>query len=107
MRKWITAPDLRLAAELAVLGALVVAFLLIGNAVGGGLDNIDKEILLALRNAPDDPRGPRWFENGMMHLSALGSVAVTGLVTIVAADSSAARRSPRAASIAALTSFRA
>jgi undecaprenyl-diphosphatase len=102
MRKWITAPDLRLAAELAVLGALVVAFLLIGNAVGGGLDNIDKEILLALRNAPDDPRGPRWFENGMMHLSALGSVAVTGLVTIVAVLFLVVARKPRLALLLAV-----
>ena len=105
MRKWLTAPDLRLAAELAALGALVLAFILIGNAVGGGIDRVDKEILLALRNTPDDPRGPPWFEHAVMHLSALGSVAVTGLVTLVAVLFLLVARKPRLALLLAVSAM--
>jgi undecaprenyl-diphosphatase len=93
--EWLRAGDLRLAAELALLGALVVAFILIGNAVGGGIDNFDKEILLALRHAPDDPIGPHWLERGVMHISALGSVAVTGLLTIISISFLLVARKPR------------
>jgi undecaprenyl-diphosphatase len=82
--EWLRAADLSLAFELAVIGALVVAFILIGNAVGGGIDQVDKEILLALRTAPDDPRGPESLQDAVMHLSALGSGAVTGLLTLIA-----------------------
>lgn len=95
--EWLRAADLRLAAELAILGALVVAFIMIGNAVGGGIDQVDKEILLAMRVAPDDPRGPHWFEDGMMHLSAIGSGAVTGLVTLVSILFLLVARKPRLA----------
>ncbi len=95
--EWLRAADLRLAAELAVLGALVVGFIFIGNAVGGGIDEVDKQILLALRDAPDDPRGPRGFENAVMHLSALGSGAVTGLVTLIAVLFLLVARKPRLA----------
>ncbi|HUQ06775.1 MAG TPA: phosphatase PAP2 family protein [Kofleriaceae bacterium] len=101
MREWLRAADLRLAAELAVIGALVVAFILIGNAVGSGFDGFDEQILLAMRNTPDDPRGPRWFENAMMHLSALGSGAVTGLVTIIAVGYLLMARKPRLAALLA------
>src|SRR5688572_26150789 len=95
--EWLRAADLRLAAELAVIGALVVAFILIGNAVGGGIDQLDKNILLAMRDAPDDPWGPHWLEAGMQHLSALGSIAVTGLVAIIAVLFLLVGRKPRLA----------
>lgn len=104
MRKWLTAriewlraADLRLAAELAAVGLLVVGFIMIGNAVGGGIDSVDKDILLAMRDAPDNPRGPHWFEDGMMHLSAVGSGAVTGLVTLVSILFLLVSRKPRLA----------
>lgn len=95
--EWLRAADLRLAAELALVGALVVAFILIGNAVGGGIDQVDKDLLLAMRAAPDDPHGPHWFEDGMMHLSAVGSGAVTGLVTLVSILFLLVARKPRLA----------
>ena len=95
--EWLRSADLRLAAELAVIGALVLTFILIGNAVGGGIDQLDKNILLAMRDAPDDPWGPHWFEAGMQHLSALGSIAVTGLVAIIAVLFLLVGRKPRLA----------
>jgi undecaprenyl-diphosphatase len=95
MREWLRAADLRLAAELAVIGALVVAFILIGNAVGSGIDQVDKQILLAMRASPDDPHGPHWLERGVMHISALGSGAVTGLLTILAISFLLVARKPR------------
>lgn len=79
---WVRATDLRLVAEIAVVAVLILAFILIGNGVGEV--DFDDRILLALRAAPDDPLGPRSVENAVMHLSALGSGVVTGLLTLIA-----------------------
>ncbi len=79
---WVRATDLRLVAEIGVVAVLILAFILIGNGVGEV--DLDDRILLALRDAPDDPRGPRSVENAVMHLSALGSGVVTGLLTLIA-----------------------
>ena len=80
---WVKATDLRLVAELGMVAVLVLMFVLIGNQVGD--TDLDDRILLGLRAAPDDPLGPRSVENAVMHLSALGSGVVTGLVTLIAA----------------------
>ncbi len=95
--EWLRAADLRLAAELGALCVLVLVFVLIGNAVGGGIDQVDKQILLAFRNTPDDPLGPQKFENAVMHLSALGSGAVTALFTLIAILFLLVARKPRLA----------
>jgi undecaprenyl-diphosphatase len=79
---WLRATDLRLVAEIAVVAVLILAFVLIGNGVQEV--DFDDRILLALRAAPDDPLGPRSFEAAVMHLSALGSGVVTGLLTLIA-----------------------
>lgn len=79
---WVRATDLRLIAEIGVVVILILAFILVGNGVGEV--DLDDRILLALRDAPDDPRGPRSVENAVMHLSALGSGVVTGLLTLIA-----------------------
>src|SRR5437016_3530171 len=78
---WWRDASLRHHAELAAIGALVLAFVWIGHEVGQ-LDHqrLDERILLALRNAPDDPIGPPWVEAIMLNLSALGSGAVIALV---------------------------
>ncbi|MEQ1817746.1 MAG: phosphatase PAP2 family protein [Terricaulis sp.] len=45
----------------------------------------DESLLLALRTAdPADPIGPRWVENSVMDISALGGFAVLALVTLFA-----------------------
>ena len=81
---WLRARDLRLLALLAVISGLVIAFIKIGRAVSGNeTAGFDEAILLALRTTPDDPIGPPGLTNAVMHISALGSGAVTGLIVLI------------------------
>jgi undecaprenyl-diphosphatase len=82
---WLRAPELRLLVILGVVALLLLGFLVLGSEVREG-DTIgfDRAILLAFRTSPDDPIGPPWFEAAVMNLSALGSAAVTGLVSVIA-----------------------
>lgn len=81
---WLRAKDLRLVALLALIGGLVFAFIKIGRAVSGQeTAGFDEAILLALRSTPDDPIGPPGLTNAVMHISALGSGAVTGLIVLI------------------------
>ncbi len=81
---WLRAKDLRLIALLALIGGLVFAFIKIGRAVSGQeTAGFDEAILLALRTTPDDPIGPQSLTNAFMHISALGSGAVTGLIVLI------------------------
>ncbi|MFN0247686.1 MAG: phosphatase PAP2 family protein [Kofleriaceae bacterium] len=83
--EWLRAQDLRLVAILAVIGGLVFAFIKIGRAVSGQeTTGFDEAVLLALRTAPDDPIGPESLTNAFMHISALGSGSVTGLIVLIA-----------------------
>ncbi|MGE0400420.1 MAG: phosphatase PAP2 family protein [Kofleriaceae bacterium] len=82
--EWLRAKDLRLVALLALIGGLVFAFIKIGRAVSGQeTAGFDEAILLALRTTPDDPIGPQSLTNAFMHISALGSGAVTGLIVLI------------------------
>lgn len=81
---WLADADLRLLFELALVGTLVVTFLSIARWVGEGTDSFDHAILLGLRNSPSDPIGSPSVEAAVMHLSGLGSGAVTALVAIIA-----------------------
>jgi undecaprenyl-diphosphatase len=81
---WRKNADLRLLLELAVIGALIVTFLLIAHLVGEGSESFDHAILLGLRNSPEDPIGGPGVQAAVMHLSGLGSGAVTTLVTMIA-----------------------
>lgn len=82
---WLRAPELRLLAILAVLAALVTAFLVLASEVAEGeTAGFDRAILLAFRATPADPIGPPWLEASVVHISALGSAAVTTLVTLIA-----------------------
>ena len=82
---WLRSADLRVIATLAAIGALIILFVKLGSEVAEhDVQQLDEAILLGLRASPDDPLGPRWFEHAMAHLSALGSGAVTGLVTVIA-----------------------
>jgi len=77
--------DLRVVAAMLAIGVLALAFLKIGNEISEGeTDRIDNAILLALRNSPADPIGPPAVEAAVMHISALGSGAVTTLVVLIA-----------------------
>jgi undecaprenyl-diphosphatase len=84
--KWLRAPELGVGVILVVIGVLVTGFLFLGSEVAeGDTGAFDRTILLAFRHTPDDPLGPPWFEAAVMHISALGSAAVTFLVTAIAA----------------------
>ena len=70
---------------LSATAAGLLAFLLIaGTVVNGGFRGIDEAVLLALRNPTDlsDPVGPRWFEEFVRDITALGSTGVLTLVVV-------------------------
>ena len=77
----------------------VAALVLLGLAVSsllaeGGGHAFDREIMLALRTpgAIDDPLGPKWFEDVMRDMTALGGIAVVIGAGIVFAGYLALRR---------------
>ena len=73
---WLRAPELRLLAILAVLGALITVFLVLASEVAEGeTTGFDRAILLGFRATPADPLGPPWLEAAVVHISALGSAA--------------------------------
>ena len=75
---------------LVLLVALIGApslFLSIADEVAEGeTAALDRRLLLALRSPgdPSDPLGPRWFEESMRDITALGGFTVVTLLTIVA-----------------------
>lgn len=84
LRDWFRARDLQFLAALAAIGVLVLVFIGIADEVTeGSTRRFDEAVLLAFRAAPDDPLGSLVVENGIMHLSALGSGVVTGLIVLV------------------------
>ncbi len=81
----VRARDLRLVGALLAIGLLAIVFLKIGNEISEGeTDRIDRAILLAFRNTPSDPIGSPDVEAAIMHISALGSGAVTTLIVVIA-----------------------
>lgn len=75
-----------LAVWIAVVGAPWF-FLAIADEVGEGeTDLVDRSLLLALRTPglPGDPIGPRWFEEAMRDITALGGFTLLTITTIVA-----------------------
>ena len=82
--EWLRARDLELIASLAAIGVLILLFLALADEVTElDTQKIDEAILLALRTAPDDPIGSSKVEAAMMHISALGSGVVTGLIVVL------------------------
>lgn len=70
---------------LLALALSVWAFLELADEVGeGDMQAFDRTVMDWTREAgePNNPVGPRWFEEAMRDLTALGSVAVLGLVTV-------------------------
>lgn len=66
---------------------LVWGFAVLSDAVMSGRTHaFDERLLLLLRSPNDyaDPLGPAWFEEMMRDFTALGSLGVLGLVTLVA-----------------------
>ena len=70
------------AAVVLVVAAGILGFLLLADIVAdGGARRFDEWLLLALRSPGDlsDPIGPRWFEEMMRDITALGGTAVLTL----------------------------
>ncbi len=81
---WLRSRDLILLASLAAIGVLVLAFVKLASEVSeSDTRGFDEAILLAMRHAPDDPIGSDKFQAAVMHISALGSGAVTGLIVLI------------------------
>lgn len=76
--------------EILVLGLLaggVWAFVLLARYVGRGeVDDLDRQLLLVLRNPDDmsDPLGPRWLEELVRDFTALGGTGALALLTLAA-----------------------
>ena len=75
-----------LAVWIAVVGAPWL-FLSVAEEVGEGeTDVVDRYLLLILRTpgSPGDPIGPRWFEESMRDITALGGFTLLTITTVVA-----------------------
>lgn len=74
-------------AVLLALAVLLLAFVEIADEITEGEGEarwFDEGLLLALRTAdPADPIGPRWFEEAVMDVTALGGFAVLALLTLL------------------------
>jgi undecaprenyl-diphosphatase len=73
-----------LAGVLAVAGGLLAFARIAEEVAKGGTRAFDRAVLLALRNPadPSDPLGPRWLEEVARDVTALGSHAILGSVTL-------------------------
>jgi undecaprenyl-diphosphatase len=73
-------------AALAVLAAGLLGFAAVMEIVQDGTHRFDKAVLLGLRHpgALDQPIGPAWLSLAMREVTALGSIPVLGLLTLVA-----------------------
>jgi undecaprenyl-diphosphatase len=83
---WFSGP-LGLLIGLSVVAGLLVAFIaLTGEVMEGDTLAFDRSVLLALRSAadPNQPAGPWWMARMVRDLTALGSVSVLSLGSLVA-----------------------
>jgi undecaprenyl-diphosphatase len=73
-------------AALAVLAAGLLGFAAVLELIEDGTHQFDQAVLLALRRPgmPDEPVGPAWLTLGMREITALGSIPVLGLLTLLA-----------------------
>ena len=86
-RRWLSARELRILTVLSLIAGGLWLFIRIAQYVElGEVAEIDEQLVLALRNPidPSDPLGPLWFEEMMRDFTALGGVAVLGLLSAAA-----------------------
>ena len=86
-RRWLSARELAILTVLGLLAGGLWVFIRLAQYVNAGeVARLDERLVLGLRNArdPSDPVGPRWFEEMMRDLTALGGVAVLGLLAAAA-----------------------
>jgi undecaprenyl-diphosphatase len=78
-RRWLSGRELTMLSVLSLLaGGLWVFIELSQYVMHGEVSRFDERLVLSLRNPADasDPIGPRWFEEMMRDLTALGGFAV-------------------------------
>src|SRR5688572_10441910 len=81
-------PDFRLYLAVLAVALLVLVFIELADEVREpGTIEIDRQILLVLRDGPRDPIGPPWVERFWLEITTLGSVTVLGLVSLIAVGS--------------------
>ena len=88
MRAWLARQEFGVLAAMLAAAAGLFAFAQLADAVVEGETRaFDEFILLALRSAadPSDPLGPRWFEEMMRDVTALGGTAILAAVTLAVA----------------------
>ena len=75
-----------LAVWIALFGAPWLFFTVAEEVGEGETEAIDRSLIMAFRNPADlaDPIGPRWFEEAMRDITALGGFTVLTITTIVA-----------------------
>jgi undecaprenyl-diphosphatase len=76
--------ELTLVVTVFIVGGGLWGFVGLADEVNEGeTENFDRAIILALRNPLDlsDPLGPRWFEEAMRDITALGGTTVLTLIT--------------------------
>ncbi len=98
--------ELELLAALGILAAGGWVFIAVAQEVAGGeARELDRQLLLALRNPNDlrDPIGPVWVEEAMRDLTALGGSPLLTLFSVAVVTHLALRGRPRAASFVALS----
>lgn len=81
--------EVRTLAMLAAAAAAVWAFLSVaGEMAEGETASVDRPLMLMLRSPgnPADPIGPRWLEESMRDVTALGGFTFLTLVTVIAAS---------------------
>jgi undecaprenyl-diphosphatase len=87
-KTWLARQDFIFLGTLLVAAAAVFVFFeLAQQVIRGNTRDLDEAILLALRDPMDlsDPVGPRWFEEMMRDLTALGGTAVLTVITLAVA----------------------
>lgn len=68
---------------LALSALFLLSFIGLADIVmDGDTRDVDEQILLALRTAPDNPIGPKWFEAYMRDVTALGGFAVLSIIVV-------------------------
>ncbi len=75
-----------LVALVALIGVPSLFLSIAGEVAEGETAALDRRLLLAFRSPgdPSDPLGPRWFEESVRDITALGGFTVVILLTIVA-----------------------
>jgi undecaprenyl-diphosphatase len=80
--------ELRTLATLGIVTGCLWAFVALADeVVEGGTHAFDQAVLLALRNPvdPADPLGPRWVEELMRDVTAMGSFGILAAITLAVA----------------------